>query len=273
MEEWLLKIYKDWKLYLIKLILILIILLLVVHLLFKWRSGIYLLEAVWSPGDLLAFAGSILSFLGTIVLGCVTVKLSKDNNDINRRLVDVENKREVIERDNRLGYFDADKMKINFYETISEKTEHGTAYDKKTTEVCHNNTSTIHFEISMVSTANSIHNKIKNTSISISEHGFHDDFSTMTSHFCWLCFYRNTEGYSRLIKISDKTFKEVIILSDSDRNTQSFEEMKKLLMSKAEYMIQLEYEFGNVLNESRKEVIRLICRELSIIRTELVSIE
>ncbi|WP_312832504.1 hypothetical protein [Sedimentibacter saalensis] len=273
MEEWLLKIYSDWKLYLIKLIWLLFIILFVIHFLFKWKAEIYLLEAEWSPGDLLAFAGSILSFLGTIVLGCVTVKLSKDNNDINKRLLEVENKREVIERDNRLGYFDACKIKINFYEIISEKTEHGTYFGTKTTEACKNNTSTIHFEISMVSTSNSIIDKIKNTSISISKYGFNDDFPTMTSQLCWLYFYKNTEGYSRLIKISDKTFKEVIVLSNSDRDTQAFEEMKKLLMSKTDYMIQLEYEFGNVLNESRKEVLRLVCRELSIIRTELVSIE
>ena len=59
-----------------------------VHVLFKWNSGIDLLSAEWSAGDVLAYIAGFEAFIGTIVLGFVTVyqsgKASRENERLNR---------------------------------------------------------------------------------------------------------------------------------------------------------------------------------------------
>lgn len=69
--------------------------LILVHVLFKWNSGIGWLSAEWSAGDVLAYISGFETFIGTIVLGFVTVfqsekasleneRLSRENNFMQR---------------------------------------------------------------------------------------------------------------------------------------------------------------------------------------------
>lgn len=59
-----------------------------VHVLFKWNSGIDWLSAEWSAGDILAYIAGFEAFIGTIVLGFVTVyqsgKASRENERLSR---------------------------------------------------------------------------------------------------------------------------------------------------------------------------------------------
>lgn len=57
---------------------------LIIHILFKMNSGIPFLEAEWTAGDALGYYGSILSFIGTVVLGALALyqnRLIKDESD------------------------------------------------------------------------------------------------------------------------------------------------------------------------------------------------
>lgn len=55
-----------------------------VHIIFKWNSEIDWLSAEWSAGEVLQYIAGFETFIGTVVLGLVTVyqntKLSKENN-------------------------------------------------------------------------------------------------------------------------------------------------------------------------------------------------
>ena len=54
---------------------------LLINILFKFDFNIWWLESEWSAGDALNFFGSILSFIGTIVLGTISIwQTSKANN-------------------------------------------------------------------------------------------------------------------------------------------------------------------------------------------------
>lgn len=57
-----------------------------VHALFKWNSGIDWLSAEWSAGDILAYIAGFEAFIGTIVLGFVTVYQSEKASRENERL-------------------------------------------------------------------------------------------------------------------------------------------------------------------------------------------
>lgn len=57
-----------------------------VHVLFKWNSGIDWLSAEWSAGDILAYIAGFEAFIGTIVLGFVTVYQSGKASRENERL-------------------------------------------------------------------------------------------------------------------------------------------------------------------------------------------
>ena len=62
--------------------------LIIVHILFKWKSAIEWLSAEWSAGDILAYIAGFEAFIGTIVLGFVTVyqsgKASRENERLSR---------------------------------------------------------------------------------------------------------------------------------------------------------------------------------------------
>ena len=53
-----------------------------VHFLFKCHSNISWIEAEWSAGDMLAYIAGFEALLGTIILGEITVDLSKENNKL-----------------------------------------------------------------------------------------------------------------------------------------------------------------------------------------------
>ena len=57
---------------------------LIIHVLFKIHAGIPFLEAEWSAGEMLGYYGSILSFIGTVVLGALALyqnRLIKEEAD------------------------------------------------------------------------------------------------------------------------------------------------------------------------------------------------
>lgn len=60
--------------------------LILVHIFFKWNSGIGWLSAEWSAGDALAYIAGFEAFIGTIVLGFVTVYQSEKASRENERL-------------------------------------------------------------------------------------------------------------------------------------------------------------------------------------------
>ena len=60
--------------------------LVLVHILFKWDSSIDWLSAEWSAGDILVYIAGGETFIGTIVLGFVTVYQSEKASLENERL-------------------------------------------------------------------------------------------------------------------------------------------------------------------------------------------
>lgn len=60
--------------------------LILIHIFFKWNSGIGWLSAEWSAGDVLAYIAGFEAFIGTIVLGFVTVYQSEKASRENERL-------------------------------------------------------------------------------------------------------------------------------------------------------------------------------------------
>lgn len=271
MEKWLQKIYNNWLRYLGLFLIVIVVFLLSVHIMFKWKSGIALIEAEWSAGDILSFGGAILSFLGTVILGCITAKISIENNNINNRLVEIESKREQLERDKRLGYIIAEQLKISFHELITEENECGSeSHGWQETIKCTSRTDTIIFNLKMKLTAESIINRITCKSIKIYERGIEDDIYTMSCKFCWTPFYIREENFVRGINQIDKSFEEIIILSKSDRDTTGFIEMKKIMSINATYMIRVEFEYVNILQEEKNIALQLECCQNRIIKSEIV---
>ena len=64
--------------------------LLIVHLLFKWRSGVEFFVAEWSAGDVLAYVGTMLTFIGTIALSYMALKASNKANELSQKVIDME---------------------------------------------------------------------------------------------------------------------------------------------------------------------------------------
>ena len=84
---------------------------LVINIAFKFDFKIWWLESEWSAGDALSFYGTVLSFIGTISLGIVTIWQTKKSNEISKKLLDkdllesidfilIENKIEVNKKEN-----------------------------------------------------------------------------------------------------------------------------------------------------------------------------
>lgn len=72
---------------------IIIIPLIGTHIISNIPSPSAYLVAVWEPGDLLGYAGDVLSFLGTIVLGYIAVTQSDNANKLSMELAELEWKR------------------------------------------------------------------------------------------------------------------------------------------------------------------------------------
>jgi len=70
-----------------------IIPLLVIHCLFKWYSGIEFLVAEWTAGELLGYVGTILSFVGTVILGILALQASQKANKLSEKVIDIEKDR------------------------------------------------------------------------------------------------------------------------------------------------------------------------------------
>lgn len=62
----------------------------IVHYLFKWHSGIDFIVAEWSAGELLEYIGTILSFVGTIILGALALQASQKANKLSEKVIDME---------------------------------------------------------------------------------------------------------------------------------------------------------------------------------------
>lgn len=273
MEKWLQKISNNWKNYLFIFLISIIIFMLFVHILFKVRLGIYWIEAEWSAGDILSFGGSILSFVGTVVLGCIATKVSIDNNNINKRLVEIESKRERLEEDKRLGYIVPELIRIDFRELFTEQNkENSKTYEYREQTKCTETTRTIALFLKMNLTSESIIKRIICKSLTICEYDFVDNYSTMSSIEGWVPFYNKEGTTSKGINQIENSFEEIIILSESDKETIAFDKMKKLMLRNAKYAILIEYEYTNTLQEKRNESLQLICRQDKIIKSELTFI-
>ena len=106
--------------------------LLVVHLLFFFDAKYDWLVASWDAGDILAYVAGFEAFLGTVLLGIITVKQSKDAQKMNERLskennelqkISVQKLMPVVEIAN-LQVYDAEKIAAtNFCENSVFVTE------------------------------------------------------------------------------------------------------------------------------------------------------
>ncbi len=64
---------------------------LAIHILFKINSGIPFFEAEWTAGEALGYYGSILSFIGTVVLGILALyqnRLIKEESDKREQIME-----------------------------------------------------------------------------------------------------------------------------------------------------------------------------------------
>lgn len=71
-------------------ILLAVIPVVIIHILFKWNSGKQWLIAEWSSGEILNYLGTILSFIGTVILGACSFKISKQTKIISEKLFEKE---------------------------------------------------------------------------------------------------------------------------------------------------------------------------------------
>lgn len=66
----------------------------IIHIVFKIDSGISFLEAEWEAGDVLAYYGSILSFIGTVVLGALALYQNKLIKEESEKRADIQDRME-----------------------------------------------------------------------------------------------------------------------------------------------------------------------------------
>ena len=64
--------------------------LIIINILFKMKTDIWFLKAEWSAGEVLSYIGGFEALLGTIILGVVAIKQNNKANDINDRLLKME---------------------------------------------------------------------------------------------------------------------------------------------------------------------------------------
>ncbi len=65
-----------------------------IHLLFKLTAPFEWLSAEWDAGDLLGYCGTFLAFIGTMFLGYIAILQSKQANDMNKDLLELEWRRQ-----------------------------------------------------------------------------------------------------------------------------------------------------------------------------------
>ena len=80
------KLFKWFSVIILSLIIVMIPI--IINILFKFDFNIWWLQSEWSAGDALSFYGSVLSFIGTITLGAISIWQTKNSNDISRQLLE-----------------------------------------------------------------------------------------------------------------------------------------------------------------------------------------
>ena len=70
------------------LIIIIVFIPFIINILFKLELNIWWLESEWSAGEALNFYGIILSFIGTIILGTISIWQTNKANEISRKILD-----------------------------------------------------------------------------------------------------------------------------------------------------------------------------------------
>lgn len=78
----------------------------VIHILFKFKTGCYWIQADWASGDILGYFGDVLAFLGTVILGYVSLILNEKAVKQNDKLIDMQHNQEkaisIINQDESL---------------------------------------------------------------------------------------------------------------------------------------------------------------------------
>lgn len=81
----------------------------VIHILFKFQTNCYWIEADWSSGDVLGYFGDVLAFLGTVSLGYVSLKLNEKAVKQNDKMIAMQHNQEKS-----IAIFDQEKS-LSFY--------------------------------------------------------------------------------------------------------------------------------------------------------------
>lgn len=98
------------KMCIVIMVCVFIIPLIIIHVLFKWKSRIYWIEAEWNAGDLLAYVGNILVLLGTLFLGYITLLLNDKAIKQNDKLIKMQHNTEKA-----IAVFKQSKPLVLFY--------------------------------------------------------------------------------------------------------------------------------------------------------------
>lgn len=111
--EWMMKNKKKIILFIV---LMMVGPMIVTHLLFKWRTGCYWIEAEWEAGEMLGYFASVLSFLPTVVLGYATLMLNDKANKQNDKLIKMQYNQQksivVFDQTRKLLFFTLNKDPI-----------------------------------------------------------------------------------------------------------------------------------------------------------------
>ncbi|MBS5605682.1 MAG: hypothetical protein KHX84_15125 [Enterocloster asparagiformis] len=81
--------------------------LVIVHCLYKWHTGLSLLEAEWTSGDLLGYYASFLAFFSTTLLGIVALLQ-------NRQLQNINDSMQRLEQAQFISMIHLEKIHINY---------------------------------------------------------------------------------------------------------------------------------------------------------------
>ena len=90
MEKFLKWIKKHKKFVIVLSILIVIAPIFIVHFLFKIKTNNYWVVAEWNAGDILGYFGSILTFIGTVSLGCIAICQTQEANKLSNKIIELE---------------------------------------------------------------------------------------------------------------------------------------------------------------------------------------
>lgn len=249
------RLYNNYKAYMIKFLIGVMGALFVVHVLYKIKTGIWWLESEWSAGDL-------LTFIGTMLLGAITVKLSIDSNEMNDRLVEIENKRALIEKEDRLGHVVPRQVNVLFLNRIYD----GDTSRLQWSSTMNETTERIQFQIKMDVTAHSIIHKVKNTKSVITRLGDLDG-----PYREYMLFYERESEHACSIDLMNHHFVDYVNL-DIKKDNQ-FHDMKFAIVNELVYRLQLEYVYENTLDEHRKVIVSIVMRGKTMTERGLISVE